>query len=268
MSSSFDLDRELAAGALRGEPNQLAALARRLELVPRLVAAWNTHLEPALDAEEQVDLACEATISLWQDLPQYAEGESLDSWLAIRCADLLGVDDHELSTQVLGEAQAMDQALGQVQARDALARFRADQITTPSQTSSASRKGNPLWAVLGVLGVIATFLAISPSSPLRQGRDSPPSLVRPVAIPELRLIEPLSSVQTPKRFRWSAPAGEPCTIVVEGADGQAWIRARGITSGRFETQEPAPDGPLRWQVIADSPSSKLRPTPWEVLSRD
>lgn len=258
-------DTDLRAGALRGEPAQLAAYARRLELVPKLLAAWNRRIEEPLDQDELAELASSASIELWQDLPQFTGVEPLDMWLARSAAQHLRLDTDEDAAFILDEARSIEDAPGQAGARDALARFRAEQKLRPATGPNPQR---PIWAVIGVLGVIATFLAVSPYSPLRG--DPAPAITGPAGstpppvaqAQEFVPLAPLEPVQLVKEFRWSAPPGLRCTLIVETLRGTPLVRASGIVSGTYAIEQALPSGRLRWKLLPDDPKKGIPPTDW------
>lgn len=258
-------DAELRAGALRGEPAQLAAYARRLELVPKLLAAWNGRLEEPLESDELAELAESTTVALWQDLPQFTATEPLDLWLARSAALHLRLNTDEDAADVAVEARGIEDAPGQTSAGDVLARYRAEQKLRPSSVGETQR---PVWAVIGVLGVIATFLAVSPYSPLRTGSgwSSPkgePGVSAEVSLPaKIVPLAPLEGATLVKEFRWQVPKGVPCTLIVETLRRTRLVSAPGIVSGVYRVEQALPSGRLRWQVLADDPKAGLPPTGW------
>ena len=122
--------------------------------------------------------------------------------------------------------------------------------------------------MIGVLGVIATFLAVSPYSPLRG--DPAPAITSPAgsqqapAAKTLKLVPqaPLVQAQLLKEFLWSAPPGLGCTLIVETLRGTPLVRASGIVSGNYAIEQALPSGRLRWKVLLDEPVKAIPPTDW------
>ena len=254
-------DQPLIAGALAGDPSELAELARRFALLPRLLSQWNTKRDEPLTEEELVERARGAVIDLWQAVPSYTAAESFNAWLARQSAGCMDFDIPEEAHALLEAALAQAEAPGDSEVRDALALYRAEQALD----HAPSTEQRPIWIVFGLLGVAAVFLTLSPLSPWQlQPPTEQPAQVGP-SQSAISLITPIGSVSTAQLFRWSSPKGTSCTLVIEDADGREFARATGLSEQSHEHAARLPAGNYRWRVLPSDSDSALAPSPWSDL---
>lgn len=74
-------DLQLVRDGLRGDPEALEALARRLATTPRMVAGAARRLGLRLAPEECADVAQDVVLAVWRKLDSYEGRASLESWV-------------------------------------------------------------------------------------------------------------------------------------------------------------------------------------------
>lgn len=254
-------DQQLVAGALDGDPGELAELARRFSLLPRLLSQWNARRSEPLTEGELIEHGRKAVVDLWQVVPSYTGAESFDTWLARQSASCMDLEVPEEAPDVLQAALAQPSAPGDTEARDALALYRAEQAI--DHTPSAEQR--PIWAVIGLLGVIVVFLALSPMSPWQwQPASDAPAQVE-VDTPAIVLITPLGVVTEALLFEWSGSKDQPCTLLINDADGNELSQTEDLTELSFMRSETLPAGSYRWRVLPTNSDADLSPSPWSDL---
>lgn len=262
-------DQELIAGALAGDPAELAELARRFCLLPRLLSQWNTQRDEPLVEEDLIERARRGVVSLWQSVPSYTDAESFDAWLARQSAGCMDLDVPGEAPDVLEAALASSAAHGDAETRDALALYRAEEAL--DRTPSAEQR--PIWGFIGVLGLIAVFLTLSPLSPWQwqPSADQPATAetaetteVAPTPEP-IALIAPLGRVTEASIFEWSGPEDQAYTLVIEHADGREFSQASELTGLSHTRSESLPTGSYHWRVLPGGLDASLSPSAWSEI---
>lgn len=260
-SAGQQADKELIAGAIAGDPADLAQLARRFALLPRLLSAWNAQQAEPLTDEQLSTCARDSVVSLWQRVPSYTGAESFDAWLARHSAGCLELEVPAEAPGILATARASTSAPGDAEARDALALYRAEEALD----RSPSTEQRPIWGVIGLLGVAAVFLTLSPMSPWQwQPSTDEPAQLEP-APPAITLVAPLGTVTEASLFQWSGPEDQIYTLVIEDAEGREFSSVSNLTEPVHKHSKPLPAGNYRWRVMTEDQESDQGSTPWADL---
>lgn len=83
-------DLALVRGTLAGEPESVDRFVRRMNCVPRILAAQNARLGRALSPGEIQDLAQDALLTIWKKLDTFGGLSGLETWVyRICCLELL-----------------------------------------------------------------------------------------------------------------------------------------------------------------------------------
>lgn len=78
-------DLALVRGALGGDREAFLELGRRLEAVPRLMAAANRRLSRPLESQDLEDAAQDALITIWRKLETFEGRSTLEGWTWAYC---------------------------------------------------------------------------------------------------------------------------------------------------------------------------------------
>lgn len=78
-------DHELVQRALRRDETGLAEFIRRLECVPRIVAARNHRLGSPLAPSELGEVVQDVVVKVWENLPSFRGDASLETWVFRFC---------------------------------------------------------------------------------------------------------------------------------------------------------------------------------------
>lgn len=82
-------DLELVRSTLAGEPGCVDLLVRRLECVPRILAAKNARLGAPMTDDELCDVTQDVLATLWRKLPDYRGQAAFESWVYPFCVLVL-----------------------------------------------------------------------------------------------------------------------------------------------------------------------------------